>query len=599
MAMRIEDYALIGDTHSAALVGRDGSIDWLCTPCFSSDACFAALLGDERHGRWLLGPESGAVSTRRRYRPGGLVLETTFETPEGEVRIVDAMPPRQDNPDIVRIVEGVRGSVPMAMTLSARFGFGSIVPWVVRRDGLITSIAGPDALSLRTLVDVKIEKASLWSSFRVSAGDRVPFLLTWHPSFMPPPPPIAALEVADDTEDWWNAWSSRCRYHGEFHEEVVRSLITLKALTFAPTGGIVAAPTTSLPEQIGGVRNWDYRFCWLRDATFTLFALMDAGYKEEAQAFRDWLLRAVAGDPCDLQIMYGLAGERRLAEHEADWLPGYEGSRPVRLGNAAVRQLQLDVYGEVTDSIYQARRHGIEAEAPFWDLQRSLLDFLEGNWHRPDNGIWEMRGPLREFTHSKVMAWAAMDRAVKQVEELGAEGPVQRWRRLRAEIHDEVCRRGYDAERGAFVQSYGSKNLDASLLLMALVGFLPASDPRVRGTVEAIERELTEGGLVLRYRLDSAGDGLPGSDGAFLACSFWLADNLYLLGRQDDARALFTRLFALRNDVGLLSEEYDVGAKRLVGNFPQAFSHVALVNTAKNLGEGRGPADDRSGHDGS
>ncbi|MDP9070971.1 MAG: glycoside hydrolase family 15 protein [Actinomycetota bacterium] len=595
MTQRIEDYGLIGDTQTAALVGRDGSIDWLCLPRFDSAACFAALLGDHHHGRWLLEPAGGAAHVSRRYLPDTLVLETEMETAAGVVRVVDCMPPRHVQPDVVRVVQGVRGRVPMRMELVVRLDYGSIVPWVRRLDGSLSFVAGPDALELRTPVETKGMGLTTVAEFSVAAGQQVPFVLTWHPSHEAPPPPIDALVAQRDTAAWWREWAGRCHVDFGWEDVVRRSLLTLKALTYAPTGGIVAAATTSLPEQLGGVRNWDYRFCWLRDATFTLYALMIAGYEDEARAWRDWLLRAVAGQPTALQIMYGPAGERRLPEYELDWLPGYEESAPVRIGNAASRQLQLDVYGEVMDAMHQARRAGIEPSMPAWDLQRALLEFLESGWREPDEGIWEVRGPRRHFTHSKVMAWVAMDRGVKAVERFRLEGPVDRWRRCRQTIHDEVCQKGYDVERGSFTQYYGSKELDASLLLMALVGFLPPGDERVRGTVEAIERELCHDGFVMRYPTggDEPVDGLPGREGAFLACSFWLADNLALLGRGAEARALFERLISLRSDVGLLAEEYDPAAGRMVGNFPQAFSHVALVNTARNLSRSGGPMQDR------
>ncbi|HEU4450636.1 MAG TPA: glycoside hydrolase family 15 protein [Gaiellaceae bacterium] len=585
MPLRLEDYALIGDTQTAALVGRDGSVDWLCLPRFDSPACFAALLGDEHNGRWLLAPAGGHKAVRRRYRDGTLVLETDFETADGAVRVVDFMPPRGEEPDLVRIVEGVRGRVPMVMDLLMRFDYGSIVPWVQRLDGARVAVAGPDGLLLRTDVEVYGEDLRTAARFSVAEGDRLSFVLTWFPSSDPPPRPIDPEHALGDTERWWRAWSSRCLDSGRWRDAVVRSLVVLKAMTYAPTGGIVAAPTTSLPEHLGGVRNWDYRYCWLRDATFTLLSLLRAGYTDEAVAWRDWLLRAVAGDPAKLQIMYGPAGERRLPESELDWLRGYEGSAPVRIGNAACRQRQLDVYGETMDMLHQARRSGIETAAPAWSLQRHLLDFLEGAWRQPDEGIWEVRGGKREFTHSKVMAWVAFDRGVKAVERFGLPGPVDRWRRLRAEVHEEVCRSGYDGELGAFVQYPGSRRLDASLLMIPLVGFLPARDERVRGTVAAIERDLCEDGFVHRYSHDDVEqvDGLPPGEGAFLLCTFWLADNLFLLGRVDDARQTFERLLALRNDVGLLSEQYDPGRGRLLGNFPQAFSHVGLVNTAATL----------------
>ena len=595
MSKPIEDYALIGDTQTAALVGRDGSIDWLCLPRFDSGACFAALLGEPRHGRWLIAPSGAVTRTRRRYVGDTLVLETEMETADGAVRLVDCMPPRQARPDVVRLVEGVRGRVPMRMELVVRLDYGAVVPWVRRLDGALSFVAGPDALELRTPVDTRGVDLRTVAEFSVQAGQQVPFVLTWHPSHEAPPPPLDAVAAVGETESWWRDWSDQCFYDQGWSELVRRSLVVLKALTYGPTGGIVAAATTSLPESLGGVRNWDYRFCWLRDATFTLYSLMIAGYEGEARAWRDWLLRAVAGQPSAMQIMYGPAGERRLPEMELEWLPGYAESRPVRIGNAASRQHQLDVYGEVMDALHQARRAGIEPSAPAWDVQRALLDFLESAWHEPDEGIWEVRGPRRHFTHSKVMAWVAMDRAVKAVELFHLEGPVERWRRVRQEIHDEICQRGYDAERRTFTQYYGSRQLDASLLMAPLVGFLPAHDERVRGTVEAIERELCRDGFVMRYSNEGPDniDGLPGGEGAFLACSFWLADNLALLGRTDEARKLFEQLISVANDVGLLAEEYDPEAGRLVGNFPQAFSHVSLVNTARNLSRVGGPMEDR------
>jgi GH15 family glucan-1,4-alpha-glucosidase len=593
----IENYALIGDTHTAALVGNDGSIDWLCLPRFDSGACFAALLGDETHGRWLLAPAGEVRRVRRRYRGPTLVLETEFETEDGTVRVIDCMPHRHEYADVVRLVEGVSGRVPMRMELIVRFDYGSIVPWVRRvgrdeGDTVLLAVGGPDALSLRSPVPTRGADFSTVASFEVAEGQCLPFSLTWHPSTDPTPAAIDVLAVVKATEEWWTEWASRCTYQGEWKDAVGRSVITLKALTYEPTGGIVAAATTSLPECLGGVRNWDYRFCWLRDATFTLLALMVAGYSEEATAWRDWLLRAVAGHPADLQIMYGAAGERRLTELELDWLPGYEGARPVRTGNAASGQFQLDVYGEVLDALYLARKHGIDPEAQAWAVQRAVLDFLESAWREPDEGIWEVRGQRRHFTHSKVMAWVALDRAVKTVERFGRDGPVERWRALRAEIHDQACREGFDPDRNTFTQYYGSAELDAALLMIPLVGFLPASDPRVRGTVEAIERNLLKDGLVQRYSHNPEVDGLPPGEGAFLACSFWLADNLALLGRREDARRLFERLLDLRNDVGLLAEEYDPVLGRQLGNFPQAFSHTGLVNTACHLaadGTGKHP----------
>ncbi len=590
MTTAIERYALIGDTQTAALVGDDGCIDWLCVPRFDSAACFAALLGDASHGHWGLGPASGERATRRRYRDGTLVLETEWDTPEGTVRIVDCMPVRDQSVDVVRMVEGVRGRVTMRMDFVVRFDYGSILPWVHSEAGTIRIIAGPAALCLTTPVRVEGHDYRHTAEFTVSEGDRVPFVLAGYPSYEQAPPRVDAVEAIDRTTAFWQEWSGRSTYDGEWADVVQRSLITLKALTYEPTGGIVAAPTTSLPERIGGVRNWDYRYCWLRDATFTIYSLMTAGYTDEACSFRDWLLRAVAGDPAHLQIMYGPAGERRLDEYEVDWLPGYEGSNPVRVGNAAHGQYQLDVYGEVVDSWHQSRHMGIEEDPNAWAVQQAILDFLESGWREPDEGIWEVRGGRKDFVHSKVMAWVAFDRAVKGVKEFGLEGPVDRWRACRDTIHDEVCSEGFDAERNAFVQYYGSKDLDASALMIPLVGFLPPTDPRVAGTVDAIERELLTDGFVRRYQSDIGVDGLPPGEGVFLPCSFWLADNLQLLGRTDEARALFERLIALRNDVGLLSEEFDPSSGRMLGNFPQAFTHVSLVNTAGNLSSATRPA---------
>ncbi|MBF5042176.1 glycoside hydrolase family 15 protein [Aggregicoccus sp. 17bor-14] len=590
MAPRIEDYALLGDTQTAALVSREGSIDWLCLPRFDSAACFAALLGEPGHGRWLLAPVGEVRSTRRRYRPGTLVLETEHETPTGRVRVVDCMPPRGHDPDVVRLVEGVSGEVTLRMELIIRFDYGSVVPWVRREDGALQAVAGPDALLLRTPVPTHGEGLTTVAEFRVREGERVPFVLTWHPSHTPLPPALDAVREVGETQHWWERWAHQCTYRGPWKDEVLSSLVALKALTYAPTGGIVAAATTSLPEWLGGVRNWDYRYCWLRDATFTLTALILNGYRKEAAAWRDWLLRSVAGDPSQLRIMYGLAGERRLPEYTVDWLPGFAGSRPVRVGNAAATQLQLDVYGEVMDALHQARRTTLDSDANSWRMQVALMEYLEGAWQQPDEGLWEVRGPRQHFTHSKMMTWVAFDRAVKAVEKSGLEGPVERWRALRDEVHREVCAKGFHSGKGAFAQAYGSDRLDASLLLMPLVGFLPATDPRVASTVAAIERELLEDGFVMRYSpaKDSetsghAVDGLPGREGAFLACSFWLADNYALMGRTAEAEALFRRLLSLRNDVGLLSEEYDARGKRQLGNFPQAFSHVGLINTALNL----------------
>ncbi|WP_165251802.1 glycoside hydrolase family 15 protein [Paludisphaera soli] len=594
MPGRIEDYALLGDCQTAALVGRDGSIDWYCTPKFDSPACFAALLGGPENGRWLLAPRGPIRRVSRRYREGTLILETEFETDEGTVALIDFMPPRSKSPDLVRIVEGRRGRVPMTMELIIRFDYGSVVPWVRRADRGVRAIAGPDMLELRTDVETHGEDFKTLAEFDAVEGGRTSFDLTWHPSHEPGCEELDVSAALTETEAWWREWSGRCTVEGEWCEAVRRSLITLKALTYAPTGGIVAAPTTSLPELAGGVRNWDYRYCWLRDATFTLYALMLAGYREEAAAWREWLLRAVAGAPSKLQIMYGLSGERRLTEMEIPWLPGYEGSAPVRVGNGAWRQHQLDVYGEVMDSLHQARRLGLEGDGDSWRLQRALMDFLESDWREPDEGIWEVRGPRRQFTHSKVMAWVAFDRAVKAVEQSGLDGPVGRWKALRAEVHAQVCRDGFDAGLNSFVQSYGGRELDASLLMMPLVGFLPATDPRVRGTVEAIERNLMTDGFVNRYTFAPDVDGLPPGEGAFLLCTFWLADVLALMGRRDDAQRIFDKLLSIRNDVGLLSEAYDPAAGRLLGNFPQAFSHIGLVNTAYNLAPSPGcAADDR------
>jgi GH15 family glucan-1,4-alpha-glucosidase len=580
----IEDYALIGDLQTAALVERGGSIDWLCFPRFDSGACFAALLGNAENGRWLLAPEGEATSTRR-YLHETLVLETTWKTPEGEVRVFDFMPPRGKAPDVVRIVEGVRGRVAMRSELVIRFDFGHIIPWVRRVDDTRYAVAGPDALCFRTQVHTRGENMRTISDFTIEEGERVPFVLTWYPSHETEPARIEPEVALAETESFWREWNavSSVELPEEWRDVLNRSLMVLKALTYAPTGGIVAAPTTSLPEWIGGVRNWDYRYCWLRDATLTLLALLQADHLDEALDWRAWLLRAIAGDPADLQIMYGVAGERRLTEFELPWLSGYEGSAPVRIGNAASEQLQVDVYGEVMDALYQARVHGIREEQHAWDLQKTLLRYLETAWTQPDEGIWEIRGEPKHFVHSKVMSWVAFDRGVRAVEEQGLDGPADRWREIRASIHTEVCERGYDEGLGSFVQSYGSQELDASVLLIPLVGFLPGSDRRVRGTIEAIEGELLQDGLLLRYRTHTEVDGLPPGEGVFLPCSFWLVDCYVLAGRDDEARALFKRLVGLANDVGLLAEEYDPKSQRLLGNFPQAFTHLALVNSAYNL----------------
>ena len=593
MASPIEDYAIIGDCHTAALVARNGSIDWLCVPRFDSGACFAALLGNEEHGRWMISPAGEVRRIRRRYRDGTLVLETEYETADGVATVIDCMPPLSKEPDVVRMVVGKRGQVRMRMQLIIRFDYGSIVPWVRRTREGIRAVAGPDTVTFRSDVELCNGNFRTEAEFTVSEGQKVPFVLVWHPAHDGAPAMIDAEETIEHTEQWWREWSGRCSYEGPYRPHVVRSLITLKALTYAPTGGIVAAATTSLPERLGGVRNWDYRYCWVRDATFTLYALMLAGYTEEAAAWREWLLRAVAGKPSELNIMYGLAGERRLPELELGWLPGYEGSSPVRTGNAAWEQFQLDVYGELMDALHLARKGGLPPDENAWRVERTLTDHLESAWTQPDNGIWEMRGPKRHFTHSKVMAWVALDRMVKAVESFGLSGPVERWRNVRAKIHDDVCRHGFDPAQNTFVQYYGGTELDASLLMIPLVGFLPPGDPRIRGTVDAIERGLMADDFVLRYRSHPKIDGLPPGEAPFLPCTFWLADNFALLGRTEDARRLFERLLGLCNDVGLLSEEYDPRTKRLLGNFPQAFSHIALINTAWNLSQARGPATDR------
>ncbi|HEX4417909.1 MAG TPA: glycoside hydrolase family 15 protein [Kofleriaceae bacterium] len=599
MALRIEDYALIADCETAALVGRDGSIDWLCWPRFDSDACFAALIGSEDHGRWLIGPADPAVAraTSRRYRGDSMILETRFESPTGAVVVIDVMPPRDSTVDLVRIVVGERGTMEMRTDLVIRFGYGARTPWVTRLpDGGLRAIAGPDQLVLRTPVALEGVGTRTVGRFTVAAGDSVPFVMIYGPSHLPPPPPTDPYAGLADAEAYWDAWASRARaIDAEERGLIMRSLITLKALTYAPTGGIVAAPTTSLPETFGGARNWDYRFCWLRDATLSLLALMNAGYFEEAGAWRDWLLRAVAGTPSQAQIMYGVAGEHRLTEYELDWLPGYEGARPVRIGNAAHGQLQLDVYGEVMDALYQAHHGGVANSSDAWSMQQKLLAHLETIWQLPDRGIWESRGEPRHYTYSKVMAWVAFDRGIKLAEEASMPGPVDHWRAVAAEIHASICQHAYNPQLGSFVQAYGSALLDGSLLLIPTTGFLPIDDPRIAGTVRAIEHRLVVDGLVMRHDPAEVETGLAHGEGAFLACSFWLADALLMLGRRDEGRALFDRLLALRNDVGLLAEEYDVGARRQAGNFPQAFSHVALVTTAHNLRSENKPSDQRSG----
>jgi GH15 family glucan-1,4-alpha-glucosidase len=584
IALRIEDYALIGDIHTVALVGTNGSIDRLCLPRFDAPACFASLLGTGDSGFWQISPRDGVSALRRRYRGPTLVLETEVETAQGAARLVDCMPPRGSHPRVVRVVEGVRGEVAMRMRFAPRFDYGRVRPWVSRVDGTVCAIAGPDALELRGAVAIGGDDLEQTAEFTVAPGQRVGFLLTSHLSWEAPPALIEPAATIADTEAWWREWSGRSTYRGPWAEPVERSLIMLKVLTYEPTGGIVAAATTSLPEFIGGVRNWDYRFCWLRDAALTLDALMSAGYVEEAVKWRDWTLRAVAGDPEDLQIMYGLGGERRLDEYELPWLPGYERSRPVRVGNAASGQRQLDVYGEVTDAMFQARRLGMTPVPAGWTMLCRVIDWVESHWREPDEGLWEVRGPRRDFVHSKVMAWVAADRMVRAIEEFGLDGPLDRYRQMRAAIHAEVCREGYDAARNTFTQYYGSRQLDAALLLIPQVGFLPPSDPRVVGTVEAVQRELLRDGFVMRYIPDEhAADGLPPGEGAFLACSFWLVNALALIGRRSEAEQLFRRLLSLHNDVGLFSEEYDPANKRLLGNFPQAFTHLALIASAKAL----------------
>jgi GH15 family glucan-1,4-alpha-glucosidase len=600
--LRIEDYALIGDCVTAALVGNNGSIDWLCLPRFDSGACFAALLGRPEHGRWLIAPAHPECRVRRRYRDGSLILETEFDSAQGSVELVDFMPRIEGPRSLVRLVRGKRGRVQMRVEFILRFDYGAIVPWVERLapdeggtgSGGIVAVGGPDMVVLRTPVPLVGENMRTRGEFAVAEGETIPFVLSYGPSHLPPPAPLDGERALRDTEAIWAKWSGCCASAGRWSEDVRRSLVVLKGLSYAPTGGIVAAPTTSLPEQLGGVRNWDYRFCWLRDATFTLLALMHAGYYEEAKAWRDWLLRAAAGSPEQLQVVYGLAGERRLGEWELPSLPGYEGSRPVRIGNAAADQLQLDIYGEVVDALHHSYQHDMPRTKRAAAIGRALLDHLATIWREPDESIWEVRGPPQHFTYSKVMAWVAFDRAIRIVEELGARGPVARWRRLTDEIHRDVCRKAFDPELDSFVQAYGSKSLDASLLLLPLVGFLPPTDPRMVGTVKAIERNLVRGGFVMRYDTRDGRDGLPPGESAFLACSFWLADNLALQGRVGEARALFERLLSVRNDLGLLAEQYDPRSRRLTGNFPQAFSHVALVNTAFNLSRAKGPAEQRA-----
>ncbi|MET8408749.1 glycoside hydrolase family 15 protein [Streptomyces sp. NPDC005195] len=592
MAGRIEDYALIGDMQTAALVCRDGTVDWLCLPRFDSHAIFAGLLGTEEHGFWRLGPAHAAdaeppTAARRSYRGDSLILESEWDTPRGTVRVTDFMPPRDGAPQLIRIVEGVTGRVPMRSALRMRFSYGRVVPWVHKHEGRTVAVAGPDSVWFDTPCETYGKALTTYADFTVAPGDRIAFTISWEPSHKQPPALPEPEQALEATEEFWRDWVDQCTYHGPYREAVVRSLITLKALTYAPTGGIVAAPTTSLPEEIGGVRNWDYRYTWLRDAAITLSSLLRTGYREEARAWREWLLRAVAGDPENLQIMYGIAGERELGEAELDWLPGYENSSPVRVGNGAAHQLQLDVYGEVTEALHLAHMTGLSRNDYASLLQLKLIRYLEDHWDQPDEGIWEVRGPRRHFVHSKVMAWVAVDRTIKLIESGDADGPLEKWRELRDDIHRDVCEKGYDKERNTFTQSYGSRELDASLLLIPQMGFLPPDDKRVIGTIEAIQRELsTSDGFILRYPTsgeDAGVDGLEGDEGAFLACSFWMADDLAMIGRVDEARKLFERLLALRNDLGLLAEEWDPRLQRQVGNFPQAFSHVPLIDTALRL----------------
>ena len=600
MSAPIESYGFIGNMISGALVGRDGSIDWLCLPRFDSDACFAALLGTPDHGRWLIAPQDEIKRTERRYRPGTAILETIFETADGAVAVTDFMPLTDDEEyvELVRLVHGVRGRVRLRTELVVRFGYGKVVPWVRRQDFGVRAIAGPDAVELRTPVELHGKDFTTVAEFSVGEGATVPFTLAYHRSYRPGAPQRDCHQSLEQTERFWTEWSGRCHYENHpaphWRDAVVRSLITLKCLSVQPTGGIIAAPTTSLPEQLGGLRNWDYRFCWIRDATLTLYALLTSGYREEALAWREWLVRAAAGRPAELQTIYGIAGERRLTEFELPWLPGYEGSRPVRIGNAAFQQLQIDVYGELMDAMHVGRKFKLEAHPEAWRVQQVLMEHLARVWDEPDEGIWEVRGPRRHFTHSKVMAWVAFDRAIKSVESFGLSGPLDEWRAVRAQIHGDICAKGFDAEKNSFVQHYGGKGVDAALLLIPQVGFLPVEDPRVKGTIAAIERDLMVDDLVLRYRTEANVDGLPPGEGPFLACSFWLADVYEMLGRHADAERLFEHLLSFRNDLGLLAEEYDPRAGRQLGNFPQGFSHVALVNTANNLISRRGPAEQRA-----
>ena len=595
MTLPIEDYALIGDCRTAALIGTDGSIDWFCCPRFDSEACFAALLGTPENGRWQIAPTDPKAKVTRRYRPDTLILETKFETKTGSATLIDFMYPLEAHPNIVRLVVSDSGTVDFETEFIVRFGYGQEVPWVTALDDRrLRAVAGPNKLVLQSTIDLRGEDFKTVGAFTVNKGETVSFALTYDASFVPDPPAVDWKNLLRETEKFWKEWSSTCAVKGPYADAVKRSLITLKAMTYAPTGGVVAAVTTSLPEEFGGPRNWDYRYCWLRDATLTLLALMNTGYFQEAQAWREWLLRAVAGSPDQMQIMYGIAGERRLYEVELPWLPGYENSTPVRIGNGAHDQVQLDVYGELLDAMHQARKGGIAPEKSGWELQLSILRHLESQWQKPDQGIWEVRSGPENFTYSKVMAWVAFDRAIKSATRFDMSAPLEHWRDIRETIHAQVCEKGYDKKLNSFVRAYGKKEVDASLLLLPAVGFLPADDPRIAGTVAQVEKTLMKDGLVLRYDTSKSNDGLPPGEGMFLACSFWLVDAYVLLGRRDEAVKLFERLLTLRNDVGLLSEEYDTSAKRLCGNFPQAFSHLALVNSACNLGRDGKPLEERT-----
>jgi len=590
---KIEDYGFLSDTQTGALVSREGCVDWLCLPRFDSAACFASLIGEKKNGHWLFTPAEEIEKLKRRYRGDTLIIETEIETRSGAVRLIDFMPPRGENPDIIRIVEGLRGEVPMQMELIIRFDYGLIIPWVRQAHDGLEAIAGPDALILRTPIETRGKDMTTVAEFTVKEGERIPFVLTWFAPHREPPRAIHAEHALRDTEKFWNEWSGRCCYRGPWREAVMRSLITLKGLSYAPTGGLVAAATTSLPEEIGGVRNWDYRYCWLRDATFTLATLMQVGYKDEAQSWRQWLLRAIAGSAAQMQIMYGVHGERRLDEREIPWLSGYESSKPVRIGNAASDQFQLDVFGGVLQAMYQSHVSGLETSESDWRLMLELMRFLESNWEKPDEGIWEVRGGRKQFTHSKMMVWVAFDRAVKLAKacHCAADEHLEKWKTIRDQVHREVCEHGYNKKKKAFTQFYGSDALDASvLMILPRAGFLPASDERVHGTIEAIERELMHDGFVLRYRNEEHVDGLPGREGVFLPCSFWLANALHLIGRTGEAKEMFERVLAVQNDLGLFSEEYDPIAKRQLGNFPQAFTHLALVNSARILADTEKPS---------